>query len=61
MRRLIEDQSVSGEEAGGRFGTLFRKLEMRAMLGIREKHEPRIRPASSMVSLSGRVATAVTR
>ena len=38
--RAVAQMSVSGEEAGGRFGKLLWKLKMRAMPGIREEHEP---------------------
>jgi hypothetical protein len=36
----VAQLSLSGEEAGGRFSKLLRKLEMRAMPGIREEDEP---------------------
>ena len=33
-------ESVSGEEASGRFGKFLWKLKMRTVPGIRKKHEP---------------------
>jgi hypothetical protein len=36
----VAQLSLSGEEAGGRFSKLLRKLEMRAMPGVREEDEP---------------------
>jgi hypothetical protein len=38
----VAQLSLSGKESGGRSSKLVRKLEMRAMPGIREENEPSI-------------------